>query len=247
MSESLSVMEREVEAARSKLANDLASLRSPETAADFTRALKQDAKSALQSTMHSVLEDVKARAAANPVAALAVGAGIAWRVIRHPPIATALIGAGLVSLFRTQPTPRSNGAEYLSLAKSRLKQQASQAVDYATEQAAHIGNSVSEGTGELASAVKVRAREWTTEAASSGKRIASDLQERAASVSDQASEALSEMQRRVTAAAHPYADSAEETISDPQQRDRLLLSAAGIAVIAALGMTLQRRLSEADG
>src|SRR5205807_2610581 len=101
---------------------------------DFTGALKQEAKSGLQ----SVIEDVKGRAAANPAAALAIGAGLAWRLVRHPPIATALIGAGLVSLFRTPPVQASDDAGYFSHAKGRLEEQASQVVDYAGEQAAHI-------------------------------------------------------------------------------------------------------------
>ena len=146
---SLNQLEREVEASRTKLASDLSTLRSPATAAEFTETLKQealDAKDALldkakasaQSSIESLIEDVKARAAANPAAALAIGAGIAWRLIRHPPIATALVGAGLISLFRTPPA-RPNGqapADYLAHAKTRLREQASAAADVAQEKAA---------------------------------------------------------------------------------------------------------------
>ena len=104
-------LEREVEGARAKLAADLAVLRSPDTFSEFTEGLKSEtlgakdalverAKSSVQSTIEGFVEDLKGRAAANPSAAVAIGAGIAWRLFRHPPIATALIGAGLVSLFR---------------------------------------------------------------------------------------------------------------------------------------------------
>ena len=85
-------------------------------------ALVDKAKSGVQSTIDTFVEDLKARAAANPAAALAIGAGIAWRLIQRPPIATALIGAGLYSLFRTTPTHGTHGSarttdEYLAQAK----------------------------------------------------------------------------------------------------------------------------------
>jgi hypothetical protein len=81
---SLNQLEREVEASRTKPASDLSTLRSPATAAEFTETLKQealDAKDALldkakasaQSSIESLIEEVKARAAANPAAALAIG------------------------------------------------------------------------------------------------------------------------------------------------------------------------------
>ena len=74
MTENLSKLEVEVEEARAKLATDLALLRSPQTYREFTASLKSEAQSVAQ----RVLDDVKARAAANPTAALAIGAGIAW-------------------------------------------------------------------------------------------------------------------------------------------------------------------------
>jgi hypothetical protein len=246
-------LEREVEAARAKLANDLTVLRSPETAADFTQALKQEAKSGLDATIQSIIEDVKGRAAANPAAALAIGAGLAWRLIRHPPIATALIGAGLVSLFRT-PTQARNGAGYLSHAKSHLEEQASQVAGYAAEQAAQMSTRAKENAAELASAVKERAREWAAEAASSGRQAASDLEQRAAAISSQASDVVSEMRGRATAATRPYAQSAgqamqsaQQALNEPDARDKLLLGGAGVAVVAALSIALHRRFSEADG
>src|SRR4026208_651381 len=81
--------------------------------------------------------DLKARAAANPSAALAIGAGLAWRLVKHPPIATALIGAGAPSLWRTNPA-RINDDAYFGTAQQRLGEQVSDVAeavtDYATEQ-----------------------------------------------------------------------------------------------------------------
>src|ERR1044071_3511598 len=109
--------ERDVEAARAKLARDLSVLRSPETLTAFTEDLKQDAletqeewvgraKDTLHTKVTSVVEEMKAKAAANPTAALMIGAGIGWYLLRHPPITTALIGCGLFSLLRTPATAR---------------------------------------------------------------------------------------------------------------------------------------------
>src|SRR6185437_14414318 len=59
---------------------------------------------------------------ANPSAALAIGAGLAWRLVKHPPLATALIGAGVLSLWRTTPA-RINDDDYLGTAQQRLGEQ----------------------------------------------------------------------------------------------------------------------------
>jgi hypothetical protein len=99
----------------------------------------------------------------------------------------------------------------------------------------------------LAVAAKERAREWAAEAASSGNQAARDLQRRAASVSSQASEVVTDMSDRVRLAAHPYARSAQQAVNDPAARDKLLLGGAGIAVVAALSIALQRRFRQADG
>ena len=55
--------------------------------------------------------EMKARAAANPAAALALGAGLAWRLVQRPPIASALVGIGLLSLWRTDPSHPAPGAD----------------------------------------------------------------------------------------------------------------------------------------
>jgi hypothetical protein len=178
MSDTLRECEREVEQARSKLSHDLAVLRAPETLSSFTADLKRDAletkdalldqaKQTAQSKLSDFVEDLKARAAANPAAALAIGAGIAWRLLRHPPIATALIGAGAYSLWRTngfQPHDRFR-PDYLQHGKQRLKEQASDfASDVASnakEIAADVSETVSAKTAEMIEAAKTKAQEWS--------------------------------------------------------------------------------------
>jgi hypothetical protein len=267
---SLRQLEQEVEAARAKLAGDLATLRSPSTAAEFTESLKQEAleakdalldkaKASIQSSIESTIEDVKARAAANPTAALAIGTGLAWRLIRHPPIATVLVGAGLLSLFRTQPA-RLHGRgreDYLSYAKNRLVEQASEAADVAKEEAAAFGETVSEKAAEIAADIKDRVQDWTAQATSFAGETAKDATERASAMWSETAETLEQagQSARSTAragmsrAGNTMDDlwaSTQSSMNDAEARDKVLLGAAGLAVVAALGITCQRRLAEQE-
>ena len=87
---SLREREQDVEVARAKLARDLSTLRSPEDLIGITTTLKHEAlsakdalidkaKASVQSMVESLVEDLKARQPPIPTAALAIGAGIAWR------------------------------------------------------------------------------------------------------------------------------------------------------------------------
>jgi len=145
---SLHALESDVDATRARLARNLRTLRSPTAHAEFTDALKHDAialkddivertRSGAQDWIDSWIDSVKARAAENPAAVLAIAAGIGWRIVRNPPIATALVGAGLFGLLRsTAParTGRSDG-EYLDHARARLRQQSSELAAGIAEQA----------------------------------------------------------------------------------------------------------------
>ena len=307
---SLHQLERDVEAARAKLAGHLSSLRSPATYSEFSSELKYEAldmkdalvdkaKSSVQSTIDTFVEDLKARAAANPAAALAIGAGIAWRFIRRPPIATALIGAGLYSLFRTIPTHGTHGNarttdEYLAQAKDRLAEQASDLAETVKNRASAIGEAAAEKTTELATGVKERAlamgeaaTEKATELAAGVKQSASSMGEaaqaselagaarsqaqhwskevrsplrqaagNASRLGGDASRTLEDMRGESMTAAERAASRAaattnewmmrpiQEAAGSQEARDKFLLGAAGVAVVAALGIACQRRLSE---
>ena len=176
MDNSLRQCERDVEAARAKLADDLAVLRSPATVASFTESLKdtaldakdaviEQAKDAVRSKVSSFVDELKAKAAANPAAALTIGAGIAWHVVRHPPIATALIGAGLYSLWRSQAVP--SNTDYFEHGKERLKEQASELGASAMDMASEMGDVVAAKAGELADTAKQTVQGWSQNAADS--------------------------------------------------------------------------------
>jgi len=240
---SLSHLERDVEAARTKLTNDLSTLRSPSTISEFTESLKREAveakdsllgqaKTNVKSSIESVIEDVKARAAENPAAALAIGAGIAWRLLRHPPVTTILVGAGLISLFKTQPA-RSHHPDYMSHARTRLVEQATDAVDLAKEKAASVAEAVSEKVTATTDELTERVGDLAGQATSTARDFANEAQQRASGIWNDIS----------GAPARAVNGGLTQAPVTPT-RDQMLLGAAGIAVMAALGIACQRRIVE---
>ena len=100
-------LEREAAEARARLANTLERLTSPAT----TQAVKQELTDYAQGLKDSVLgtgrskaqgytDDLKHRVLGNPLGVALIGAGIGWRLYKHPPIAMALIGTGIALLMK---------------------------------------------------------------------------------------------------------------------------------------------------
>jgi hypothetical protein len=221
VTDNLTKLEFEVEEARARFTSDLAELRSPQTYRQFTTDLKSEA----QSFFERILDDLKARVAANPSAALAIGAGIGWRLLKHPPIATALIGTGLLSLWRTRPV-YVDEKDYLTTAQQRLGEQVSEAAETAKDFAAETVGTAQEKASEYSQAVQEKMH-----------RLASSAVEQAAQRLEQAGEAA----RHFPDQAKTAARRATGRLRDEGVRDQLLLGAAGLAVAAALGVTYRRR------
>ena len=228
MTENLSKLEVEVEEARAKLATDLALLRSPQTYREFTASLKSEAQSVAQ----RILDDVKARAAANPTAALAIGAGIAWRVLKHPPIATALIGAAVLSLWRTSPV-RVEEETYLTTAHQRFGEQVSEAVETVKDYAAETVASAQEKASDYAQAARQKIQGLATSAA-----------EQAAERIEHARDAAKHIPDQAVNAAQRARSQFDRAINHEGVRDQVLLGVAGLAVVAALGVAYQRQGSD---
>ena len=228
MTENLSTLELQVEEARAKLANDLTVLRSPQPYREFGADLRSEA----QSIVRRMLDDLKARAAANPSAALAIGAGIAWRFLKDPPIATALIGAGMLSLWRTSPISVDD-EHYLGTAQERFGEQVSQVVrtvkDYSAETVV--------AAGETVGAYAQSARETV-------EGVTSSIVEEAAESIEKARDAAKRIPEEAVDAAQRVKTQLGRVVSDDGVRDQLLLGVAGLAVVAALGIAYQRRTNE---
>ena len=236
--QSLPQLEREVEAARAKLAGDLSSLRSPAAYSEFKKDLKHEARS----TLSGIVEELKARAAANPSATLAIGAGIAWRIIERPPIAAALIGAGLFSLWRTTPL-RATGekTDYLLAARERFKEQASDLAGGVREHAMEMAGAVKERASEFADTAKEKVQQWSSEAASELKERAASVAHKASHAVDDVRESAAEAPAKASEMMNTASSAVHDAMRDPDGRDKMLLGVAGLAVAAALSIAYQRR------
>lgn len=252
----LNTLERDVEQARAKFAADLARVRSPTTFANFKEDLLAQARGtkdellektsqAARDTTQRVLEDIKDRALANPLGALAIGAGLAWRLARHPPISTVLIGFGLVSLLRTSPHSEKvheAAARRLAQARSRaneLTDMSRQKVEQWTEDARERVRESVHGLAEQASSASERAGALAEGARRSASETISDAREQASELTQRARDATTSLAERASEFVHDVAP-------DPGTRDKLLLGAATLAVTAAVGMAYQRRIHQRE-
>ena len=174
MTPNLDLLEKEVDAARQRLVEDVERLRSPATVQGFKDELLSEARELknewarragrlASDTAQSLVADLKDRASANPAAVLAIGAGIAWRLVRHPPISSLLVSLGIVGLFRTspdsEPSPVVTGAlslgervnEYAATAKDKLSADGS---EDARDAVLRASRAATEFTGKTAAMAK---------------------------------------------------------------------------------------------
>jgi hypothetical protein len=231
VTESLSKLESEVEDARAKLASDLALLRSPQPYRKFSAGLKSEVQSVLQ----RIFDDLKARAAANPSAALAIGAGVAWKLMRDPPIATALIGAGMLSLWRTPPM-RVHNQDCLGAAQQRFGEQVTDAADIVKDYAA-----------ETVVATREKVGAYAQSAGETVERLTASAAEQVAESIEHAREAAKHIPDAAVNVAQRGASQFSRAMSEDGVRDQLLLGVAGLAVAAAVGIAYQRRASSEMG
>ena len=265
----LDVLEREVEQARARFAADLAALGSPRRVGDlkedlWTQAtrtkddLVETTKDAARNATQRVIDDLKDRAVANPAAALAIGAGLTWRIFQRPPIASLLVGIGLVSLLRTSPSQRKHpdmgrfdaglsadglltrASLAVETAKTRAGEWTQQAGETARETASQIGNTASH-IGEEATSAAERASAAARETAAHVKEGVAHVKEGVASAANEAArmtgEAVRGLSDKASAAVH-------EAVTDPKTRDAYLFGVAALAVAAAVGIAYQRRMEQ---
>jgi hypothetical protein len=237
----LSVLEREVERARAKFSDDLARLRSPANLSRFKEDLWAEArdtkdelvekgKEAAKDGMQRIVTELKERAAANPAAAIAIGAGLAWRLVHRPPIATLLVGVGLVGLLRTSPA-QQNSRPYMGLHDEDPKiQSAAKSVQEKVEDwGAHAGDAARETAARIAdqaTAMADRASNVLRDAGDAARQTMSGIADNVASMAEQASHTL------------------HDAVPDREDRDRILLGVAALAVGTAVGIACQRRSQE---
>jgi hypothetical protein len=238
----LNVLERDVEQARARFAGDLARLRSPDTMSSFkddvwAKAIEtkdelvEKAKDAATDGVQRLVSDLKERASSNPAAALAIGAGLAWRLAHRPPIASLLVGVGLFSLWRTTPSDDNDGfvpraVELAGQAKERVQEwtaDAGETLTHLADKASATADQAYASARETVSMVKGSATVAAERAAGAAREAAAHVRDQAAAVGDKTSAAL------------------RDVVPGEEARDSLLLGAAALAVVAALGIAYQRR------
>jgi gas vesicle protein len=245
----LNALERDVEQARARFADDLARLRSPANLARLKKDLWADvretkeevvdkAKDAAQDGAQRLVAELKARAAANPLATIAIGAGLAWRLVHRPPIATVLVGLGLIGLARTTPSQRASQPYMGFIDEDPVPQR--QGGDLALRAEA------------LADAAKEKVQDWSAQAGDAMRQTAGEIAEKAASVAEGASDALrgarhaaretaAEVADRAGSVAARVSQTMRDAVPNRDDRDTFLLAAAAVAVAAAVGIAYQRR------
>src|SRR4051812_8702411 len=216
----LNTLERNVEQARARFADDLARLRSPSTLARFkddawaeARDTKDElvdkAKEAAKDGAQRLFTELKERAAANPVAALAIGAGLAWRLVHRPPIATLLVGMGVVGLLRTSAR---NSQPYMGLHDEdpRLLHR------YGAGEPGLAARA-----GELAEVVKDKVQDWSAEAGEAARATATQVAETTTAVAERASRALRDTAANVGDRAVTMAERASDGLHDAKHTARI--------------------------
>ncbi|MGE5166394.1 MAG: hypothetical protein ACM3IH_20550 [Sphingobacteriales bacterium] len=237
---SLLEREQEVERSRTKLTQDLAVLCSRETFAAFTDDLKQEALD----TKDVVWEKLKARAASNPAAVIAIGAGLAWRLLQRPPIASALIGVGLYSLWKTQPKTGYDATgrrlDYVEQSKEILKEQAGQAFSAAADVAGKAQQVATTKASEVWSNAKEKMREWQGEIGGTVSDTASRLKASGEELLNDVRVKQHDLRDEIQA----VGAKATEKVQDEDTRNTALLGVAGLAIAAALGIACQKKITE---
>ncbi len=108
-------LEREAEALRARLHDTIAQIRDPDTLENAKSEVKERAAQAKEKMVGYMREardnafqsgasftrNLQRQAFENPLSVALIGAGLGWRLYRNPPVAAALMGAGLWSMMKT--------------------------------------------------------------------------------------------------------------------------------------------------
>ena len=243
--------EIEVEQSRAKLTQDLAVLCSAKTFSAFTDDLKKEAFD----TRDALWEKIKARAASNPAAVIAIGTGLAWRIFQRPPISSALIGVGLFSLWKTTPRmaydAEGRRLDYIQHSKESLKEQAEQAFAAAANVADKAQEAATAKGTEVWESAKVKMQEWQEGAGRVVDDTTAKLKSSGENVLDKVRSSGDDLLENIHAKEHHLRDQMEDLagnaadkLRDDDTRNNLLLGIAGAAIAAALGIACQKRIAE---
>ena len=235
---SLEALERDVEQARARFAGDLARLRDPHTvtvakdefsnqAQNYKDQAVERGRSTANGWKQTLIDEVRLRVENNPTAALVIGAGIAWRLVRHPPIASLLVGVGVASLINTKPV--DNGSSKTPTTDALLA-----ARDEAMSRAHRASATVQTTTHQITDQL----REGTAQAREQASVAARDASQAAAQMVDAAMDAGVQL----SAAASRTTQIAREHVREKP----LYFGAAALLIGAAVGLVATNRSKSLD-
>jgi hypothetical protein len=248
-------LEGDVQDARRRLRSDLAVLRAPATFSTFKQELVAEArqsgddaivnaKAAATTWSERLVAEIKERAAANPVAVGAIAAGIGWRILRKPPITTMLVGYGLYSLWHTKPGQLAPGAETVY----RAADAAVAATEQVREWGREAGEVVAQARDVVVPAVAGTVESWTAEAGEivadatgAAQALVAQGSESARRWGEDAGGAVAETAGSLQAVAIRGSQRVHHMATDQQERDKVLIGAAAVALTTALGLICLRR------
>jgi hypothetical protein len=257
-------LQLEVEEARGRVIADIARLTAPGATTQLKRRMSSElqrskdewtakAKEAATDRAYGILDEIKARAAANPAAALAIGAGLAWRLAHKPPIASLLVGAGLVGLLRTDPQrPRAGAAaagRAIRMAGSAKERLDDWSGGDPRQRLADLAETVKDRVGELGADARAAAAETREKAARMALEAGDAVLDASAATREAVERAGGNMRRRAHAARSRTVSGANalyRRVPGGEDRDKVLLGAAAVALAAALGVAYQRRANGGD-
>lgn len=237
MEKSVRELEADVEAARAKLALNMAVVKSPQARSQFFSQAQQDLKdTVIGGATHSArtgsgsfVDTLKAKATQNPAAVMAIAAGVGWQLYKHPPIASALVGLGLYSLLKSEAVPTDDPLE---TARRRAKEQVASAAEAAKSGAASLTHNIAEKVGEMTEPAREAGGEFVTEA----RRRLHDAQDVIAERAERTRENISSFFDQRSGGA-----SSLSRTDGTQLQDTALLAFAALAVTASLGLAWQKR------
>jgi hypothetical protein len=210
---------------------------------EHVQGYKQQVLGGARDSGQGFVDDLKRRAMANPIPVAMIGAGIAWRFYRHPPVATLLVGAGVAMLMRGKaPTdPNAYRDPYAERYPGPYVPGGVAGYGYPVEASAP-GTSTTERIGAAVTGLEhtahdaaMRARDM---AADAGSRLSEAAHRAASTVSDfagRAGSAASDATDRATAAASDLVDRATSAASD--LTDRATATASDLSGRASSAMS----------
>jgi len=172
--------------------------------------------SAASTRVQQFLADIKSRAAANPAAVLAIVAGLAWRLARHPPISSIFVGLRIAGLLKADPTSGPSPV---------------------TVRATELANSAS----DLAGKVVEEAQQRSIQARRSATETLEQFYATASVGTSQAREAGRAALSKTASVANDMSSTVVRVARDTDTRDNYLLGAAALAIGAVAVIGYRRR------